>query len=155
MLEGNVPRLPVAAVSGQTAPFYGRSNSLWFIDVDTSDLQHSVASSVRILLNKDSPAIQRLLQGTSIESQVLKHFLLLDQRRQLLLVATDIDSDFDETAAYPAGSIGHAISNVVRLTQKELEALRALRTQQPAEFELEIQQLVQVPAGLSASREGD
>lgn len=155
VLEGNVPRLPVAAVSGQTAPFYGRANSLWFIDVDTSDLQHSVASSVRVLLNRDSPAIQRLLQGTSIESQVLKHFLLIDQRRQLLLVATDRESDFDDTVAYPGGSIGHAIGNVVKLTQKELKALRALRTQQPAEFELEIQQLVDLPATLNASREED
>lgn len=154
VLEGDVPRLPVAAVSGQTAPFYGRANSLWFIDVDQSDLHHSVASSMRVLLNRDSPAIQRLLQGSADVSHVIKHFLLVDQRRQLLLVATDAESDFDESVAYPAGSIGHAISNVVKLTHKDLASLRALRSQQPAEFELEVQQLVDIPSVLNLSPEG-
>lgn len=87
----------------------------WFVHIDTSDLESSFMSSVRLVLNSEKPQIQKLLQGSKDPAtQLLERVIDTDVTRQLTLHALtipevlEIEPDFEHT------SVAHGLRNCLQ-----------------------------------------
>lgn len=140
-LEGSGTRFPVVPVPFSQTGLAGGRRGLWCLSLEASDLADSALGSIRLYLNSEHQAVQRLLEvPDSPESQMLAAYLQFDVTRQLVLY-TLRNEDLLLDVAYDAGSVGDLMSSLlVRLyPDRDLGTVRGDWRTNPGEFESELQ----------------
>jgi hypothetical protein len=119
----------------------------WRLKIDTSDLDASALSCVRIILNTDNAVYQRLTADPGgPESNLTQRFLSYDVARQL--VAAALAQEELATVEYDRGSLG----NVLRARLRDyfgdegnaVEPLRARWAMSPSDLDAELQRFFQL-----------
>lgn len=140
-LEGESSRFPTEALSF-SATGIADPASAWSLHVDTLDLDASILSSVRLILNTDSEVHERLTERPdSEEAEVTRRFMSYDVARQLVIAA------LSETELMPvdyeSGTLGHVLRSRLRDYFGEegdaIEPLRARWRSHPSEIDGELQ----------------
>lgn len=140
-LEGDATRFPTEALSFK-ANGLGPEGCAWRIVVKTSDLYVPALSAVRVILNKDHPAYNRLADTTdSAAATLTQQYLLYDVARQLVIAAL-LEDEF-QSEDYERGSIG-AVLRARLITYfhhegEEVEPLRQRWRLSPADIDAELQ----------------
>jgi hypothetical protein len=140
-LEGDASRFPTEALSFK-ANGLGPQGCAWRIMVKTSDLYAPALSAVRVILNKDHPAYDRLADTTdSAAARLTEQYLLYDVARQLVIAAL-LEDEF-QSEDYERGSIGAVLRGRLMTyfghEGGEVEPLRQRWRLSPADIDAELQ----------------
>ncbi len=145
-LEGDASRFPTEALSF-SATGLGGPEVAWRLKVDTSDLDASALSCVRIILNTDNEVYGRLAADPdSPGSQLTQRFLAYDVARQLVVAA--LAQEELAMVDYERASLG----NVLRARLRDyfgdegdaIEPLRARWAMSPSDLDVELQRFFQL-----------
>jgi hypothetical protein len=141
ILEGDSSRFPTEALSF-SATGVGSPICAWRLDIDTSDLYAPALSAVRVVLNTDHPAYERLAGPSgNPEADVTRQFLAYDIARQIVVTALARE---DLTATdYDRGSIGDVLRARLRdyfgQEGDDVQPLRQRWASSPSEIDAELQ----------------
>jgi hypothetical protein len=137
-LEGDGSRFPTEEVSFKAL---GLENAAWTVRASFTDMSDSFMSTVRLLINKDHPSSDMLLeQGPH---HALAHSTLrMDVARQLLLgVAADRESFPAGSDDWEDGSVGAVMSGLTTTFMRmDLVSALNLARSDPFKFERKIQE---------------
>lgn len=141
ILEGEATRFPTELLSF-SANGLGPTGCAWRVMVETADLDAPALSAVRVLINSDHPAYERLTEKPdSAEAALTREFLQYDVARQLVLAA--LAEDELKAVDYEQGSIG-AILRARLMTYfsaegRDIAPLRQRWRLDPGEIDAELQ----------------
>lgn len=95
----------------------------WFLHMDTTDLDASFLSSVRLILNADKPQIRKLLQGgKDSTTQLLRRTIDTDVTRQIVQRALAIPEILDVDADFEESDLLHGLRNCLQMLWPEQSA---------------------------------
>jgi hypothetical protein len=110
-LEGQGSQFPLDAGDFEQMPWLRAPDAPWHIDIDPDcDLDDLFLRCVRLQLNSAHPAMQDHQPTPGIDD-----FLSFDIARSLLLMIRDRD-DFEDGRAFPGGSVGKVVMNLLSTT---------------------------------------
>jgi hypothetical protein len=140
-LEGDQTRFPTEIVSFASYPT-APASAAWCVEIDTSDLAAPALGCVRLLLNSDHPAYDRL-RGVPDAPEAIRtrEFLRFDVARQLVTAAL-MAEEFG-AHEYEEGSLGWVLrarlSNYYGEAGDDVDSLRAWWRASPWECDADLQ----------------
>lgn len=140
LLEGVGERFPIEVVDFRTVGMRGPDGA-WALHWYQRDPTAPVSAAVRLRLNRTHPLASRL-NGTD-ESHIAHSVLRRDIIRELADAACEMPGFEIDTAGWPPGSLGNALSVLLAgvMPGFAVADLRAMREVEPDNFESWIQEL--------------
>ncbi|YCK80832.1 hypothetical protein M1D89_17310 [Arthrobacter sp. D3-18] len=88
----------------------------WFLQIETSDLEASFLSSVRLFLNADKTQVRRLLAGSKdTATQLLRRTIDTDVTRQLVHCALNLTEVMDAEVDFDELDLLHGLRNILQM----------------------------------------
>lgn len=141
ILEGEDPRFPTT-VTDFGEGRVGHEHSVWWLDVDTSELDASPLATIRLYLNAAHPDVKRHSNGADDErSRLFANTLEWDVTRSLVRAGLDTPELVDGWGSFRPGSLGELLEQLIRRTWPghDPRALLAMRSSDPGLFEARLQ----------------
>jgi hypothetical protein len=141
ILEGEGSRFPVSAVS-----FSGLATldaaAAWTLDWEPSRLEDPILGAVRLLVNTDHPRVRDSIVSGSEDpgADVVRALVHFDVARTLITTALRDETFVESAEAYPEGSVGRTIADLLGVHWDEAPTALAARMRNfPRQFEMELQ----------------
>jgi hypothetical protein len=150
LLEGDAARFPSEVIDFAQLPI-AEPSALWYLELDTTDLDQAPLSVMRLYLNGGHPAVSAALGGTGGAGEIVQSVIRWDVARALLHRALDNDDFVADWDSFHDESLGMTLQ---RLIQRYWPAetgvsLRAKREVNPARFEYQLQARMRLLEGVS------
>jgi hypothetical protein len=140
LLEGSAARFPTEVADFSALPI-GEPDALWWLDLETANLDASPLGCMRLYLNAAHPAIARALHPDERLGTEVLSVIRWDVARMLVHAALDNDDFVDGWDDFPDESLGGVLQGLVRRhwPGETAASLRARRTRDLTRFEYQLQ----------------
>jgi len=142
VLEGDDSRFPVNVVDFSDVMTL-QSGAGWMLTWQSRDFEEPFGASIRLLVNKGQSDVRdAVVTGSQSDAAtVIRRTIRIDAARTLVGYGLGSDEFIEGAADYEEGTVGRAIADLIGRVFGSLDvgAVRAMRDEQPGEFDARIQ----------------
>jgi hypothetical protein len=123
-------RFPIEVQDFSQASNIFSPGASWFLDWDRQSFDSPLHGGLRLYINRSNPAVKRAVTAHGKPSEAdsrLQEIIYFDTARSLITAALESEHFSDELDAYPPGSIGSYIQNLIAALFPQ-ESLQSLKT---------------------------
>ena len=140
LLEGDAARFPTEVIDfGQLS--IAEPGSLWFLEMDTTDLDQAALGNLRLYVNGGHPAIRAALNEQSWIGELIRSVLQWDVARLMVQRALDCDELGGRWGEFEEWSLGATLQGLIQRfwPGENADSLKVRRAANPARFEYQLQ----------------
>lgn len=142
VLEGDDSRFPVNVIDFSDAAML-QSAAGWMLTWQSREFEEPFGASMRLLVNSGEPGVRdAVVTGSESDAaDVIRRSIRIDTARTLLGYGLGSDEFIEAATDYEEGTVGRAIADLIARIFGSLDAgaVRAMRDEQPGEFDARIQ----------------
>lgn len=139
-LEGIAARFPTELVDFSDLPI-AEPDALWYLDIESADLDTAALAAMRLYLNSSHPAISRALDPEDPAGALVRSTIRWDVARTVITEAAQNPDLIRGWGGFPEDSLGDAMEGMIRRywPGETAESLRERRRGHAARFEYQLQ----------------